>query len=60
MSQKPPVDSFKWKKKAPKFNKKFKRNYEDSDQIYIFEVDVKYPLKDFIIFIEIYHSCQKE
>ena len=44
MSQKLPVDGFKWKKNMLKFNKDFIKNYyEDSDKEYILEVDVKYP-----------------
>ena len=37
MSQKLPVDGYKWKKNMLKFN------VEDSDKGYIFEVDVEYP-----------------
>ena len=44
MSQKLPVDGFKWKKNLLKFNEDFIKNYdEDSDKGYILEVDVKYP-----------------
>ena len=44
MSQKLPVDGFKWKKNILKFNEEFIKNYdEDSDKGYIFEVDVEYP-----------------
>ena len=44
MSQKLPVDGFKWKKDMLKFNEDFIKNYdEDSDKGYIFEVDVEYP-----------------
>ena len=54
MYQKLPVDGFKWKKNMLKFNEDLIKNYdEDSDKGYIFEVD-------FIIFIVIYHSYQKE
>ena len=43
MSQKLPVNSFKWKKDMSKFNEKFIRNYEaDCDEGYILEVDVEY------------------
>ena len=42
MSQKFPVDGFKWKKNMLKFNEDFIKNYDkDSDKGYIFEVDVK-------------------
>ena len=44
MSQKLPVDGFKWKKDILKFNEEFIENYdEDSDKGYILEVDVEYP-----------------
>ena len=60
MSQKLPVDGFKWKKYISKFNEDFIKDYdEDSDKGYILKVDVKY-LKNYIICIVIYHSYQKE
>ena len=44
MSQKLPVDGFKWKKNMLKFNKDFVKNYdENSNKAYILEVDVEYP-----------------
>ena len=44
MSQKLPVNGFKWIKNTSKIDEKFTKNYdEDSDKEYIFEVDVKYP-----------------
>ena len=44
MSQKLPVDGFKWKINMLKFNEEFIKNYdEDRDKGYIFEVDVEYP-----------------
>ena len=44
ISQKLPVDGFKWKKNISKFNEDFIKNYdEDSDKEYILEVDVEYP-----------------
>ena len=44
MSQKLPVDGFKWKKDMLKFNEDFIKNYDkDSDKGYILEVDVEYP-----------------
>ena len=43
MFQKLPVNSFKWKKTIPKFNKEFIKNYdEDSNRGYILEVDIEY------------------
>ena len=42
MSQKLPVDDFKWKNNMLKFNKDFIKNYdEDSDKGYILEADVE-------------------
>ena len=44
MSQKLPVNGFKWIKKLSKFNKDFIKNYdENSNKGYIFEVDAEYP-----------------
>ena len=44
MSQKLPVDGFKWVKDLSKFNESFIKNYdENSDKGYILEVDVEYP-----------------
>ena len=50
MSQKLPVDGFKWIKEdnLSKFNEKFIKSYnENSDKGYFLEVDVKYPKKLF-------------
>ena len=44
MSQKLPVDSFKWVEKLSKFNEKFIKNYnENSDKGCFLEIDVEYP-----------------
>ena len=44
MSQKLPVNGFKWIKNTSKIDEKFIKNYdEDSDKGYIFEVDAEYP-----------------
>ena len=44
MSQKLPVNGFKWVKSSSKIDENFIKNYdEDSDKGYIFEKDVKYP-----------------
>ena len=44
MSQKLPVNDFKWINNVSKINEKFIKNYdEDSDKGYIFEVDINYP-----------------
>ena len=48
MSQKLPIDSFKWIKDLSKFNESFIKNYgKNNDKGYILEVDVKYPKKLF-------------
>ena len=44
MSQKLPVDGFKWIKKLSEFDESFVKNYyENNDKGYILEVDVEYP-----------------
>ena len=44
MSQKLPVNAFKWDENIDKFHEDFMKNYdEDSNKGYILEVDVKYP-----------------
>ena len=46
MSQKLPIDSFKWVADPSKFNENFIKNYnENSDKRYFLEVDVEYPKK---------------
>ena len=48
MSQKLPVDGFKWVKDQSKFNESFIKNYdENNDKGYILEVDVECPKKNF-------------
>ena len=48
MSQKLPVNSFKWVNDLSRFNEDFIKNYnENSDTGYILEVDVEYPKKLF-------------
>ena len=48
MSQKLPVNGFKWVEKLSRFNEIFIKNYdENSDKGYFFEVDVDYPKKLF-------------
>ena len=48
MSQKLPVNGFKWVEKLSKFNEILIRNYdEDSDKGYFLEVDADYPKKLF-------------
>ena len=48
MSQKLPVNGFKWENDLSRFNEDFIKNYnENSDIGYFFEVDVEYPKKLF-------------
>ena len=48
MSQKLPIDGFKWVEDLSKFNESFLKNYsENSDKGYFLEVDVEYPKKLF-------------
>ena len=48
MSQKLPVNGFKWVEKLSRFNEIFIKNYnENSDIGYFFEVDIDYPKKLF-------------
>ena len=48
MSQKLPVNGFKWAKKLSKFDERFITNYdENSDKGYILEEDVEYPINVF-------------
>ena len=56
MSQKLPVDCFKWKRNMLKFIKSYD---EDSDKGYILEVKVEYP-KKYVNYIIICHFCLKE
>ena len=54
MSQKLPVNGFKWVGHLSKFNDRFIENYnENSDKGYILEVDVEYS-ENYLIPIEIY------
>ena len=46
MSQKLPVNNFKWVEDMPRINEEFIKNYnENTSKGYILEVDVKYPKK---------------
>ena len=59
MSQKLPVNCFKWVEDTSEINEEFIKNYdENNDKGYILEVDVKYPKK--MIYIVTYHSYLKE
>ena len=60
MSQKLPVNGFKWINDVTEIDEKFIKYYdEDSDKGYILEVDVKYS-RNYMIYIVIYHFCPKE
>ena len=43
MSQKLPVNGFKWVKDLSKLNESFVKNYDENNEEYVFEVDVEYP-----------------
>ena len=48
MSQKLPVDGFKWVEELSNFNERFIKSYnENRDKGYFLEVDVEYPKKLF-------------
>ena len=58
MSQKLPVNNFKWVEDVSRINEEFIKNYnENSSNGYILEVDI---LKNYMIYIVIYHSYLKE
>ena len=60
MSQKLPVNGFKWVIKLSRFNEIFIRNYdENSDKGHFLEVDVDIQ-KKYLNFIKIYHFYLKE
>ena len=60
MSQKLPVNGFKWVKNLSEFNKDFIKNYdENSDKGYFLKVDVEHQ-KSYLIAIKIYHFYPKE
>ena len=60
MSQRLPVDRFKWIKRLSEFNEDFIKNYDDdSDKGYFLEVDVG-TQKIYLIFIVTYRFNLKE
>ena len=60
VSQKLPVNGFKWIEDTSKTNEEFIKNYdENSDKGYILEVYVKNK-KNYTIYIVIHHFYQKE
>ena len=63
MSQKLPINDFKWVKDLFQFNESFIKKYgKNSDKGYIFEVDIEILSiqKIYLISIKIYHFYQKE
>ena len=61
MSQKLPVDGFKWIKKLSEFNEDFMKNYdENSNKEYFLEVDAEYSKTFYLIFIVTYRFYLKE
>ena len=61
MCQKLPLNGFKWIEDTSKINEEFIKNYdENNDKGYILKVDVKYPKKNYMIYIVICHFCLKE
>ena len=60
MSQKLPVNGFKWENDLSRFNENFIKNYhENSDVGYFLEVDIEYP-NNYGVLIKTYHFYQKE
>ena len=60
MYQKLPVNNFQWVEDISRTNEEFIKNYnENSNKGYILEVDVNI-LKNYTIYIVIYHSYLKE
>ena len=60
VSQRLPVNAFKWMKHLSEFGQRFVKNYdENNDKGYILEVDVEYS-KIYLIAIVIYHFQMKE
>ena len=60
MSQKLPVNGFKWVNNLSRFNKAFIKNSdENSDVGYFLEVDIEYP-KNYGVLIRAYHFYQKK
>ena len=60
MSQKLPVDGFKWVKELFKFNKDFVKNQDENSNKDIFLKQMLSIQKICLIFIKIYHFYQKE
>ena len=60
MSQKLPVNGFKWENDLSRFNERFIKSYnENSNKGYFLEVDVEHP-KNYLVLIKTYRFYQKE
>ena len=60
MSQKFPVNGFKWVKKLSKFNEHFIKDYDENSNMDFFSKYVLNIRKSYLIFIVIYHFYPKE
>ena len=60
MSQKFPVNGFKWVKKLSKFNEHFIKDYDENSNMDFFSKYVLNIQKSYLIFIVIYHFYPKE
>ena len=60
VSQKLPVNGFKWKDDLSRFNERFIKSYNENSNIgNLIEVDVEYP-KNYLVLIKIYRFYVKE
>ena len=60
MSQKLPVNGFKWVNNISRFNEDFMKNYNgNSDARYFLEIDVEYP-KNYVVLIKTDHFYHRE
>ena len=60
MSQKLPVNGFKWVKKLTKFDKRFIKNYDENSNLGSFLEVMQSIQKIHLIFIKIHHFYEKE
>ena len=61
MSQKLPINGFKWVEDLSRFDERFIKGYnENSDAGYFLEADVEYPKKIYLIVTKIFHIYLKE
>ena len=59
MSQKSPVNTCRWVKELSKFNKRFIKNYENSDKGYFLEADVEYPKNLFSVHSDLHFLTER-